>query len=476
MWCAPMRRSTKNALTLIALAAVSGAGYYGYLAAKRVVKSDPLANYKEPPSAQPRNIAVETTNTTFKRFEAGLPQASCDVQRMEIASNRQVYNFFQVTNGKVIQDGKTYQFSAERGNWNGFNKLLTINGKSKLKGPKFDLNSTSVAYNEPQQSFTVQGAVKGTLYGGKLEVNRVFYSMRNSSFTTGKGVWSGIVPAEFQEGSNSRRTWTISSDGSKSTGKDTTAHTNARATDGEVIIVAPNVTHDRKSEILTCTGRVRYFGAKANLIADKIVVYRKERRAMVTGNVLMLAKPKSAEDSKPKEEEITPFVPESVEGFGKIPVDSEERKKKEELIRSSKNLRDYPLIITAKQIEYWYKKGERRALISGKPQARQELPDKAWRYGWSDTAKYDGEKEILELFSEKGSRNVTMRNSLGDELIAEWASLVTQEGSDEYEYRKGTIRMTIEDDEDIPRENKGSTGGGTGGSTGGGLRGPIRRG
>ena len=52
--------------------------------------------------------------------------------------------------------------------------------------------------------------------------------------------------------------------------------TDASATDGEVLVKAPHLERVRKTDVLTATGKVYYFGEKANLICEKAVIYRKE--------------------------------------------------------------------------------------------------------------------------------------------------------------------------------------------------------
>ncbi|HLO99330.1 MAG TPA: hypothetical protein VK171_12100, partial [Fimbriimonas sp.] len=165
---------------------------------------------------------------------------------------------------------------------------------------------------------------------------------------------------------------------------------------------------------------------------------------------------------------LPPVVPESISSTRPPAPDNEDAKRTEDQIRSSKNLRKYPLSITANQIEYWYKKGERRAKITGSPQGRQELPE-GWRYVWAGSAFYDGEKELLTLESAPGKTEVILKNSLGDELFGVWGQLSTKEDDDEYSFKKGKGKITTRDDDDGGTPPPGNSGGG------GGLTGPIGR-
>ena len=463
--------------------AVSGFGIYRY--AVKILKQDPLAKFKTiQPDELPDSVAIKSTDTKFNHFDAGKPKTTCDVRTIEVAQNRQIYNFKGVSNGRLEWKGTTYQFAADGGTWNGFVKKLELKGSSKFKGKKFDLTSNQFLYDENRRTFTMPTEVTGSAFGGKLQVASFTYELDKESFKAGKGKWVGL-PTDVAQGETpvqvKKTIWDIESDTTDGKG-DIVNYTLVRATDGEIIIVAPKMEVNNKTDVMTATGRVKYFGQKANLIADKIVIYRKEKRAVLTGNVTMLVKPKDKQEEPAKEVELTPLppaVPDSISSTRPPAPDDEATKKKEEEIRSMKNLRQYPMVILAPAIEYWYKKGERHANITGNPQAHQELPDSGWRYVWADNAKYDGEKELLSLFSAPKKQDIIMKNSIGDELYAESAILSTKEDDDSFSMKKSRGKSPVHD-EDIPTSDKkkdgtgkggGTTGGGTG--KGGGISGPI---
>jgi hypothetical protein len=476
-----MQRSTKTLLLLCGTTLVVGGGFVGYRLTSKVLKNDPIAPYrKADPNEIPKEVAILMKETEFKRIENGKPSASCFVQEMKIANNRQVYDLEGIRNGKLTWKNAVYKFEATKGNWNGFSKMLNISGKMRLIGPNFDLTSPQMGYDETRRTLDLPQPVAGIAYGGKLTVARFTYDMDLGTYEGGKGNWTGKLPQEVKKQApevKSGRTWSFDFENVKKSKENPNlvTYTDAKATDGEIIVVAPLITHDEKSDVLTATKNVRYYSPKANVIADKIVVYRKEKRSVLSGNVSMFVKPKSKENDKAQIETLTPMIPIVPESIASqrptSPENEEARKKQEEQIRSGKNLRDYPMTVTASQIEYWYKKGERRAKITGKPQARQELPDNAWRYIWSSSALYDGEKDLLTLESAKGAQDVILKNSLGDELHGTWGQLSTKEGEDDYEFRKGNAKMSSrDDDEDLPPPQKKSGGGG---NIGGGISGRI---
>ena len=105
------------------------------------------------------------------------------------------------------------------------------------------------------------------------------------------------------------------------------------------------------------------------------------------------------------------------------------------------------------------------------------MPDSGWRYVWADNAKYDGEKELLSLFSAPKKKDVILKNSIGDELYAESGVLSTKEDDDTYSFKNSRGKSPVQDD-DIPASDKDKTkkGGGTEkgpGKSGGGISGPI---
>lgn len=475
MSSAPTQPSTNRKLfrKLFLFVALGAAGFGVYKGTVSILKADPLKGYKaEVKNALPPNVAVFMKDTDFTRVEPNQPAAKCFVNEMRIAQNRQMYDFVGVSKGQLTWKKALYEFSAERGNWNGYAKQLVLDGKVKLKSAKFDLASQELSYDEANKTFRVPRPVTGKLYGGEVKVANFVYYMDKEEYSTGAGEWKGVLSG-FPQGEvptgDTKKVWEFKYDTyGRKDGFD--VFTDARATDGEVIIIAKNIKREVKTDVLTATGDVKYFGKKANMIADKIVVYRKEKRALMTGHVTMLVKPKSQENDKLAEGSLPPMLPAVPSSISKnrppAPKDKDAQKKREDTIRSGSNLRDYPLTITAEKVEYWYKKGERRAKINGSPQARQELPEGEWRYIWAYSAFYDDEKETLKLESAPGKADIIMKNSLDDEMYGVSGTIVTKEGVDEFEFKTGNGKLSTNDDDDIPPAKSGSGGGGLAGPIG----------
>jgi hypothetical protein len=106
------------------------------------------------------------------------------------------------------------------------------------------------------------------------------------------------------------------------------------------------------------------------------------------------------------------------------------------------------------KIEYWYGKGSRRAVITGAPQGRQELPESRWRHVWTNVAYYDGENETLKLVSTKDKKDTLEKNSLGDAVTADWMEVSTKEDDDQMSGHGFAGHFASLDDEDVARKDK----------------------
>ena len=221
--------------------------------------------------------------------------------------------------------------------------------------------------------------------------------------------------------------------------------------------MAPIVQQNKKTDVLNASGGIEYYSGKADIKADSCVVYRKEKRVVLSGHVFMYVKPKAQEDDPPKIEKLPDFKPVTPEQVVAIhsdkPLSKDEAKEREDEIRSSKNLRDFPLVVSSDRIEYWYAKGSRHAMITGSPQARQGLKGDEWRHVWSRSSFYDGEKETLKLMSAEKKQEALMKNSLGDHMQNEYLIVSTKEDDDTIEGGTGQGSIYSSDD-DIPKDDK----------------------
>jgi hypothetical protein len=286
----------------------------------------------------------------------------------------------------------------------------------------------------------------------------MLYSMADDSYSVGPIVWEGTTEGPLAEiQSQAKPThWKFETKGVSSFKGDLQVFPEGEATDGEIIVKAQLLERNIKTDVVTATGRVFYFSEKANLVCDKAVIYRKEKRAVLTGNVDMLVKPEDAR--KLAVEEIPPFrpmVPDEVAKGRPSPPSvqkSEAQKALDDEVRSSGTGRKYPVSVTAGKIEYWYAEGQRRAVITGAPQAMQQLAGERWRYVWAVRAEYDGEKERLKMLASDGKDDLRMKTSLGDDVTARWIDLSTKEDEDDWS-ALGLKGDLYPDEDEIPKTN-----------------------
>ena len=459
-----MSRLTKNVQNILVIAAGLGAAWvfasYGLPGLVNFVKQDPLAEMRVPGKDDlPSAIGIELKGVKLAHFTGDKLTTAYRVDEIDIQQNRQIYELRSVTDGRFISNKGEFRFASEDGNWNGFSQILTCRKKVTISNSNLNLKSENLTFDNRAHVIRSNTPVSGRAFGGDLKMMDLVYAMDEDSMESTYSEWTGKIPKEFAQDApeaSGSKTWNVKMKRQKVKG-DLWEGEDGYCSDGDIIVKAPEkINYDRKNEVVTAVGNVSYFSGKTNMIADKVVIYRKEKRALLIGNVHMLVKPKKDSDLPVKEEVIPPFkplVPEEV--AASRPSDpvtdpaADSVKKTADQLRDSKTVRDYPMVITAGQIEYWYKKGERRAKITGAPQGRQELPEGQWRYVWAHTAFYDGEKERLKLDCTPGKDDARMKNSIGDDLFARWFDLSTKEGDDDFESEAmhGKMRDTSDDDE-----------------------------
>lgn len=448
-----IRRAVLTLSGLVLSAALVVGGWWLVL---RLTAADPLAKYRAK-EGEEQGPGVEMTNFEWKVYDKGRLLARAWVGRATVGRDRNQVALFAVTDGKyyAANSDVLFQFRAEEATYYHSMYKLLGQGKTYVSNSDMAVGSGKFDYDAKAGRLEVPGPIQGKLQGGDFKADRLVLLTDNGLFRLLGVKWAGMVAQDGQ-----RRRWRFESLDSTPTQVkgDLTTFGKLRATDGEIIVLASSGEYNRKEDVLVAKGQVRYFGSDANLSCDQVTVYRKERRAVLVGRVDMLVKAKGS--SAPEEVEIPPLEPIVPDEIAKQrppapPADSDQKRVQDQ-VRTGKNIRDYPMAVTAQKIEYWYAKGQRRAVITGSPQARQELGLDGWRRVWAHEAYYDGERERLRLVSRQGQRDVRLINSLGDDLTALEVEVSTEEGVDELTAKGLQGEMAIDEDELPPRSNRGS--------------------
>ena len=473
------RPSIWKRIATVGLLAAAGVGLIAYV--QEFAKIDPLVNMRKRTGISPDQLGISLGKVKLVQYSGKRRVGMATVDELFIPANRSQYRMTGITEGAYFtENNRKFNFTAPSATYNATRRTMVADKGVRVWDKDIDLKTAMFRLNQKSETLYIPGEVKGKFFSGQLVSNNMLYAMKNDLVTVGPTNWNGNLALSLQdEAKPVQKRWEFDSvKGTFNIKGDLRTWEKGTATDGEIIIQADKIEHNNKTDVVTATGNVRYFSARANLTCEKAVIFRKEKRAVLTGAVDMLIKPKK-DQSKAMIEEIPPFKPVVPEEVAKsrpgAPAGqkSEQQKKLDDNVQNPKTIRDYPMVVTAAKVEYWYGRGSRRAVITGDPQARQELPEGRWRHLWAFQAFYDGEKETLRMESRQGQMDTRLLTSVGDDVVAEQVTVSTKEDDEDLEAKgmKGTIFGKSDDDEvgpPPPDPIKPKTGGG-------GLSGTIGR-
>jgi lipopolysaccharide export system protein LptA len=435
-----------------------------------VLRQQPLAELAARPTP---TVGLEMKDLVYTAYdEKGRLVTEAKVSEMTATRDRVSVQLTNVRDGIFhMEDKSKLKYAANAAVYNPPIKRLTGEGLLTLEGKDFRLATQEAIFDGRTNVLTISRAVRGLLGGGMVDAQALTYNLKERTGQVVGITWRGQPPDGANPTPGAARDWTVSAERTDLRGG-TYIHSKGRATDGEVIVIADRIEQNTQTQVLVATGNVRYHGRDANVTCGRATIYRRERRAVFETGVDMLIKPKDS--PAPQEEVIPPLQPVVPNDIARtLPAPSADPSARD-AVRDSENLRRYPIAVRADKVEYWYAAGQRRAVVTGNPQARQQIAGQGWRMMWAPQANYDGEREILTMNSAGSGRQVRFINSLGDDLAAVQVEVSTREGDDTMSAKDVQGTVNIEDDEIPDRGNTGGGGGTTGGS-GPSLSGPIGR-
>lgn len=474
-----LKRRLVNTAALLGVVGVVLVAVYGVWV---VMNTDALAPFRKKNGTNLMAEGVTFSKSQVKNYKGDRLVLAAEVGQTKVLDDWSVVDWYDVKDGKFYtEEGKVVHFNLKKATYGVYSKAIVSEDPVRVWSDDYDLHANGFVYDDASQTLTVSGAVDGMLDKGDLHSDKVVIKVDKGKLMAYGSTWTG--PVAFQDGKK-KSVWHFDA-GDVEYVNGRSVVTNGKGHDDDQAIKADTMVYEREKDVVTADGNVRYWGKEANLACNHAVIERKEGKATLTGKkpVTMLVKPKG--DQTVKQEEIpplTPMVPDDIKkgrpeavATGTAPAD------KAKQVRDTENLRKYPITIQAGQVIYWYKEGSRHAEITGSPWAFQQIDADLWRKMWADKVLYDGEKDLMNLLSAEGKKNVRMENSLGDQFRASSMDIVTTEGVDKYSLHGLADGMYVpQEGEDLPTPpGGGSTGGSgssTGGSTGGGLSGPIGRG
>jgi hypothetical protein len=461
-----MARRVRNVfLCLVALASGVALVWWG----NAVLQLDAFARLRARPGEVQDPISIRLRDFDIRQWHGDKLMTYAHVDRMDIGRYQNYYELFGVDHGRYAGAEEPFGFEASHAVYSDARRTLEGFDKVHVYNARYNLTAAGFQYSTDSKMLDLAGVVTGVYDKARLSAVKVRYDTAHRRLTTGPAELQG--QAESPGDDEKPKPWTFKapkglkadSDG----GDDAYVAQDVWATDGTIIVRAGKCLWNKKSDVLTLFAPVRYWSPKADAICDHAVIYRKARRALFTGHVTMVVKPKDHEvvDEKVVVQPFTPSSPKEIDSATPPPTSFEHREaskpspakavvetpdQKKDLddeLRSNETVRKYPATIYAEKIEYFYKKGERHAFINGSPQAQQELPGARWRRVWADHAYYDGEKETLRLMSPATGEDVVLKDSVGEDYLTAFYLTSTKDDGKFIESGATYGKFISEDDE-----------------------------
>lgn len=195
-----------------------------------------------------------------------------------------------------------------------------------------------------------------------------------------------------------------------------------------------------ENQVATATGNMSVVDKQAEITGERCVTYfaKSKRLAVVTGNVVIIVKPKS---SKP--DAVIPAAPAPVivnQANGKATLQDPQTPTDE----GPSSARKYPATITCDKLEYEYAKDKKHALLTGNFKVVQMLSDKT-RTMTAEHAEWFGLEEKVVLYPPVHVEDTKGMLADSKEIVV----VMTKEGAEGLTMKKGMATINV-DDEDAP--------------------------
>ena len=382
-------------------------------------------------------------------YEKGVKKASFVADQVDIRRDKQFMDLFGLQDGKVFENNQEQaSFSAGRATFNAAEELMMIFGGAQVTSKDFDLKTPDAKLDIKNQRAVMSNGIEGTAFKGSVRAGKLELGLGTGKHRASAVEWRGTPNVEGVP--QGREVQFRAEDVEYTSDPNVVVYKNAEAIDEDALMRAKQITYDGAKDIVTLEGGAEYYGAEVIVSAPKVVVHRKQKKATASGpagSVYFLVKPEG-EKGIPVVQK-SPAQPDLPAGLAQ-PEDVDE-------LRSSKNLRKYPIVVTASQVDYFYADGSKKAVMTGEPKALQQLRAGAWREVTAPRAEFEEEKDILNLFSAGDGKDVRMRNSAGDDFIALSVRIGTVSGKETLSGKLIEGVMKVRDDE-VPRPGGGGGG------------------
>ena len=365
------------------------------------------------------DVGSVMTNVDAQVFEKGQKKASFSAKGVEIRRDKQQMTLSGLTEGKIFDNNKEQaSFSAGRANYNAAKELMMIVGGAHVKGADFDIRAPEAKVDIANKRAVMPKGVEGRALSGAIRADKLELGLGSGKHRATNVEWRGKPSIEgIPQG---REVQFRAEDVEYTSDPNIVIYKNAEAVDEDALMRAKVITYDGAKDIVTLEGGAEYYGSEVIVSAPKVVVHRKQKRAIANGGVYFLVKAEGEKGIPVAEKQ--PAQPVLPKGLAQ-PQDFED-------LRNANNLRKYPIIVTSNAVEYFYQKGAKKAVMTGEPKAHQQLRAGVWREVTAPRAEFEEEKDVLNLFSTGDAKEVRMKNSAGDDFIALSVRIGTVQGKE----------------------------------------------
>lgn len=395
------------------------------------------------------DVGVRLENVEMLFRHDNEPIAQFSARRVDMHRTRDFWWVYEVRDAKLYQDGKLFaKASADYLEYRSHRQEVYVSGSPRftllknrwLKDKPIQATVPAMLWNLKNRTLQSEGAVQLQWEGGRAETESVSMNLAKNSIELGVGFirlttasiptrLSTLLPVKAgntpQNNRKQQRELKITWKGRARNQNEILKVSDLQVLDGDTEMNAKSAELDNEQQHVTATGNLLMKDPRAELTGDKLEAWLDEKRALLTGSVRLLVKPKENGEQKPAEEKKTETRPQ--------PPDEEEK-------FTLEDVKKYPIVVTCDRIEYLYRK--KTANLTGSLKATQTLKNGKIRTLTAEKAEYDQKKEVLTL-----TGNVTIEFEKG-KLLTPKVIVSVKEGDEWFEADPGSGVIVVDEEEE----------------------------
>lgn len=423
---------------------------------RTVQQQDPFARFsRDFAQSGLGDVGVRLENAEILLRHEDTPIAQFSAQRVDMHRTRDFWWVYEVRDAKLYQEGKLFaRASADYLEYRSNRQEVFVSGNPRftllnnrwLRDKPVQATVPAMLWNLKNRTMQSEGAVQLQWKGGRAETESLSMNLAQNSVDLGAGfirLSAASIPPRLstllplgtqntaQDNRKQQRELKITWKGRARSQNDILKVSDLQVLDGDTEMNAKSAELDNEQQHVVATGNLLLKDPRAELTGDKLEAWLDEKRALLTGSVRLLVKPKENGEQKPSVEKRTET--------GTQPPDEEEK-------FTLENVKKYPIVITCDRIEYFYRK--KAASLTGSLKATQTLRNGKTRTLTAEKAEYDQKKEILTLIG-----NVTIEFEKG-KLLTPKVVVSVKEGDEWFEADPGSGVITVDEEEESDRDGK----------------------